>query len=131
MSWICSTLGKFRNRIFSSSLLNFLAIRISLLGLRPIAKLLQPLPPRAVLDLLHAHRVSPEGLRLSRLNLFAIRISLHSIRPQIRSNLRQGFALWFSSHHYDLCTKKKSGLTRLFLCNKKLLGWDSNLQPFG
>ena len=31
-SWICSTLGKFRNRTFGSSLLNFLAIRISLRG---------------------------------------------------------------------------------------------------
>ena len=35
VSWICSTLGKFRNRTFGSSLLNFLAIRISLRSIRP------------------------------------------------------------------------------------------------
>ena len=35
LSWICSTLGKFRNRTFGSSLLNFLAIRISLRSIRP------------------------------------------------------------------------------------------------
>ena len=34
MSWICSTFGKFRNWTFSSSLLNFLAIRISLRSIR-------------------------------------------------------------------------------------------------
>ena len=34
LSWICSTLGKFRNRTFGSSLLNFLAIRISLRSIR-------------------------------------------------------------------------------------------------
>ena len=34
VSWICSTLGKFRNWTFSSSLLNFLAIRISLRSIR-------------------------------------------------------------------------------------------------
>ena len=32
LSWIYFTLGKFRNRTFGSSLLNFLAIRISLRG---------------------------------------------------------------------------------------------------
>ena len=43
-----------------------------------------------ILDLLHAHKVSPKGLCPSRLNLFAIRISFHSIRTQIRQakNLR-------------------------------------------
>ena len=36
-----------------------------------------------ILDLLHAHKVSPKGLCPSGLNLFAIRISFHSIRTQI------------------------------------------------
>ena len=37
LSWISSTLGKFRNRTFGSSLLNFLAIRISLAEMSCVA----------------------------------------------------------------------------------------------
>ena len=44
LSWICSTLGKFRNRTFGSSLLNFLAIRTN--SLRSCRSYANPLEPR-------------------------------------------------------------------------------------
>ena len=64
------------------------------------------LPKSAVLDLLHAHRVSPEGLRLSRLNLFAIPTNfVSSVRKSARTNgsrftvknkqQKRGFRLFF------------------------------------
>ena len=84
-SWICSTLGKFRNRTFGSSLLNFLAIRIS----------------------------------------------LRSIRTQIRWTLHQkGFA-FVGSQTQGTLSKTKTTIKVALFCNKKLPRLDSNQQPTG
>ena len=67
----CSSLSSFALEPIKQSL-RFVGVRL------PLSKLLSALKLEmvgVVLDLLHAHRVSPKGLCPSQLNLFAIRTS--------------------------------------------------------
>ena len=128
-SWICFTLGKFRSRTFGSSLLNFLATRISLRGnellcnscFRKLNTYANPLSCCA---------------RIKRAYVFCFKEILsfrkstsHSAR--LRWTLHQeGFA-FVGSQTQGTLSKTKTTIKVALFCNKKLPRLDSNQQPTG
>ena len=126
LSWIYFTLGKFRNRTFGSSLLNFLAIRISLRGnellcnscFRKLNTYANPLSCCA---------------RIKRAYVFCFKEIL-SFRKSTSHSARLRWTLHqvgSSPNTRNLKQRKSRDKPDSFLCNKKLPRLDSNQQPTG